>query len=379
MSEIHRSGNKWGRFQVLALLCLMASARAFGSVAVLLEEPYGGMSHLNAAGHTALYFDHICAESLTELRACRTGEQGVVISRYDDIADLDWVAMPLIPYLYAVEYSTEIPESMDRITLEKLRDTYRRAHLQSLVPNLADGSAPGGNWYELAGSAYDRTIYGFQVKTTPEQDAGMIARLNDRRNVERYNGAFRNCADFVRVTINRLYPHAIGRNYVADFGLTSPKSVARAMSHYGKKHPEAEFTTFQIPQVPGWLPRSRQPVVLSEGIIKVFGVPLLIFSPVATGFVSLAYLGHGRFAVPKNAPELNLRKTDLALSAALEAVSVTPVPRSEVTLVIEQETHSASTTVANSGGDDSAIKGAEVLAATPLTADGNTAIPTSFQ
>lgn len=330
------------------------------------------MARINPTGHTALYFDHICAESLTQLRACRTGEQGVVISRYDDIANLDWVAMPLLPYLYAVDYSTQIPNFMDRVTLSKLRDDYRRAHLQSIVPDLPDGSAPEGNWYELAGSAYDRTIFAFQLKTTPEQDAAMIALLNDRRNVERYNGAFRNCADFVRVTLNRIYPHAIRRNFIADFGLTTPKSVARALHQYGKHHPEADLTVFQIPQVPGWLPRSRRPVGVTEGLIKTYGVPMIVLSPLATGIVYAAYLGQGRLTLPTDAPVLDLRETDPDLAAAYATVNAVPLAqRAEVATLVRSDEKLAAHGAVVLGSDASDMQTVSGEAGTATTAAGD--------
>ena len=112
---------------------------------------------------------------------------------------------------------------------------------------------------------------------------------------------FRNCADFVRKTVNHVYPHAVGRNYVAGFGVSAPKSVARSLSRYGKKHDGLELRTFRITQVPGTLPRSHPAVTLMEGISKEFGVPLLIAAPivcpiacsVAAGSVVAAWLTQG--------------------------------------------------------------------------------------
>src|ERR1700761_6679329 len=239
-----------------AVLAAMGGVSARASVSILLEQPYGDFGAFNPTGHASVYLDHICAASPVELRACTPGELGVVISRYDDISGHDWIAVPLLPYLYAVESLADIPQTANREQVNLLRELYRRHALQSVASDLPDGSAPSGNWYELAGSAYDRAIYGFSIATTPEQDARLIARFNDQRNVERYNGAFRNCADFARTTINEIYPHAIRRNFVSDFGLTTPKSVARALTHYAHKHPGVEFHVFTVPQVPGSLSRS---------------------------------------------------------------------------------------------------------------------------
>jgi len=321
MRTQRRHGRPIGLGKVLSgvggLLLLCASARA--SVAVLLEQPYGKLGIFDAAGHSAIYLDHVCAASPTELRSCHEGELGVVISRYDGIGHYDWLAMPLMSYLYAVDSADEIPATMDKATEVSMRDAYRRAHLEAVAPDLADGKAPDGNWYELVGAAYDRAIYGFSVKSTAEQDAALIARFNDRRNVERYNGFFVNCADFSRTTIDSFYPHAVRRNFIADLGITSPKSVARGLAHYSTKHPEVGLQVFLIPQVRGELPRSHAAQGVTEGILKKYSVPLVVLSPTTTAAVFVAYVGQGRFSMPKNAVVLNLR--DEAATAFLDGGS----------------------------------------------------------
>jgi hypothetical protein len=285
---------------------ILSPVVAHGAVALLLEQPYGKLNLIDPAGHSAIYLNHVCAETPLKLRPCHAGELGVVLSRYDGIGNHDWVAMPLVPYLYAVSSAEEVPDSVDKVVESNLRNAYRRRYLQALAPDLPNGSAPDNNWYELVGSAFDRTIYGFQVSTTTAQDAQLIAEFNDGKNVEKYNGMFRNCADFARVTINRYYPHAVRRNYIADLGLTSPKSVARGLAHYAHKHPNVGFTMFVVPQVKGDLPRSHSNTDLAEGILKRFSIPLVVVSPVATGVVVAAYVGHGRFAMPRNAPVLDV-------------------------------------------------------------------------
>jgi hypothetical protein len=305
---------------LVLVLMLMATPVAHASVTLLLEQPYGKLNLIEPAGHSAIYLDHVCAETPLQLRPCRPGELGAVLSRYDGIGNHDWIAMPLIPYLYAVSSAAEIPQTVDRASEERLRDAYREQYLQSVAPDRPDGSAPGGNWYELVGSAFDRTLYGFRVNTTPEQDARFIATFNDSRNVEQYDGAFRNCADFSRVTLNSFYPHAVRRNYIADLGMTSPKSVARGLSHYAHKHPGIGFEVFVIPQVKGDLPRSHANNDLAEYILKRYSLPLVVLSPVSTAVVLAAYIGHGRFSMPRHAPCLDL--SEIAASN-----SPHPIPR----------------------------------------------------
>ena len=64
---------------------------------------------MTPTGHAAIYLSDVCAESPTELRPCLPGENGVVLSRYHHIGGYDWLAIPLIPYLYAVDDVSQIP------------------------------------------------------------------------------------------------------------------------------------------------------------------------------------------------------------------------------------------------------------------------------
>ena len=202
----------------------------------------------------------------------------------------------------------EIPASVDKEQVAALRDAYRRKHLEALAPDDAKGRAPGGEWTQLVGSSYDRTIHGFQVASTTEQDERFIALFNDRRNMGHFNLLFHNCADFSRVVLDIYLPHAIHRNFIADVGLTTPKQVARSLVKYGKKHPEVEMSAFVIPQVPGSVPRSHPVDGVAESLVKSkkYLLPLAVLSPELTGGVVVAYLADGRMKLPKDATVFNV-------------------------------------------------------------------------
>jgi hypothetical protein len=51
-----------------------AGPYAHASVALLMEELYGGFGAINPTGHAAVFFNHICADSPVVLRACHDGE-----------------------------------------------------------------------------------------------------------------------------------------------------------------------------------------------------------------------------------------------------------------------------------------------------------------
>ncbi len=287
----------------LILLLLAASPRLHASASLLLAEPYGGFGGFNPTGHAAVYLDRVCAVSPTKLRLCNPGEQGVVISRYYKIAGYDWLAVPLIPYLYSVTDASEVRESVDTTEVEQLRDAYRREHLLELVPDTEAGMAPTGEWYQLVGAAYDRKIYVFEIETTIERDQAFIDEFNSRENDSHFNLLYRNCADFSRDVINFYYPKALRRSIVADLGITTPKHVAKSFVRYSKKHPELKFRAYVIPQVPGNRPPSTATRGVLESLVrsKKYAVPLVLLNVWLTPAFAAGYVTTGRFNPDKYA------------------------------------------------------------------------------
>jgi hypothetical protein len=197
--DVREGVSRCARNLLLLGVVLLAGTRGHASVALLMEEPCGDFGAFNPTGHAAVYLNHVCAETPTQLRMCHEGEYGVVISRYHKMDGYDWIAIPLIPYLYAVSGVAEIPATVDRAQVAELRDAYRRDHLEMLAPDTKTDKAPKGEWTQLVGASYDRTIHGFQVESTTEQDERFVAYVNDKKNVGHFNLFFHNCADFSRV------------------------------------------------------------------------------------------------------------------------------------------------------------------------------------
>jgi hypothetical protein len=131
-----------------------------------MAQPYGFFGAINPTGHTAIYMERVCADTPTKLRRCQPGELGAVISRYQGINGYDWIAMPLIPYLYSVEKASDVPMHVDRKQVERMRNRYRETHFGSLGNNLQRGNLVHGGWTELVGVAYERSIYAFRFDTT---------------------------------------------------------------------------------------------------------------------------------------------------------------------------------------------------------------------
>ena len=277
---------------VFALACVRAKADA----TLLLEEPYGHFGAFTATGHAAVYMSRICADTPTVLRRCAQGETGIVISRYNRIAGYDWLAIPLVPYLYAVENPDEVPLFANPKLVAFLRNEYRKKYLKEIAPDLPDGEPPVGNWTQLVGSAYDRTLYGFTIETTAAQDDEFIRTYNSRPNNSRFNLLANNCADFAKGVINFYYPKTLHRNPIADLGITTPKEIAKLLVKFSNRHPELESSSLVVPQVPG-LPRSTPVYGVSESLLKgkKYVIPILVLQPAAAGVLAVAYLGGGRF------------------------------------------------------------------------------------
>jgi hypothetical protein len=290
------------RLCALLLFCLGNISRAHAGATLLLEEPYSYDGAFAGTGHVAVYLSGVCAETPVHLRPCAEGESGIVLSRYDGIGGYDWIAIPLIPYLYAVDRPEAVPLFADPKTVAVLRDQYRRDHLEELAPDLADGGTPQGNWYELVGSSYDRTIYGFAIETSPEQDALLIKKFNSEPNAQRYNFVKRNCADFVREVVNFYYPHALHRSLIGDLGVTTPKQIAKMLVKYSHHHPGLQTSDFLVPQVPGTVRRSTPVHGVLESVMsaKKYMVPLVILHPYIGGGLLVEYFGHRRFDPARN-------------------------------------------------------------------------------
>ena len=294
------------KLSAILLFCLCSIPRARAEATLFLGEPYGYDGALAGTGHASVYLSGVCAASPVVLRLCAPGETGIVLSRYHRVAGYDWIAIPLIPYLYAVEKQEDIPLFVDAKLLAFLRDRYRRDHLESLVPDLPDGGTPGGVWYELIGASYIRTIYAFEIATTSEQDAALIRKLNSRPNRQRWTLITANCADFARGVIDFYHPHAVHRSIVADLGVTTPKQLATTLSSYTRRHPELRTSrpsSYAIPQVPGTVPRSKPAHTVTECALtaKKYMLPLFALHPYIAGALVAGYVGHGRFNLSRNA------------------------------------------------------------------------------
>jgi hypothetical protein len=300
-------------FFLMALAFLAPAWRhSCAQAAMLMEEPFGFFGFLNPTGHDAMYFERICAETPVKLRRCAPGEPGAVITRYQGIAHYDWIAMPLLPYLYAAESASEVPAHVDHETVNGLRDRYHDAHLTSLGKDVPRGDDVKRGWSQFVGVAYERRIYAFRFATTEAQDDALIAQMNAAENRSRFNLIHRNCADFTGDMLNFYFPGTFRRSALPDGGITTPRQITYKLVRYARNHPEMELTAFDIPQVPGYRRRSRRNQSIAASLItRGYAFPLWFISPYIVGGVLVDYLVWGRYPLDlKNLQTLTPQNMD---------------------------------------------------------------------
>lgn len=271
---------------LLLFLLLLPGVSARADVTLLIEAPINFLGHVSSTGHAALLVESLCSDDHVHIRWCRASENGTVISRYKGIDGYDWVAMPPGPYLFAVDSSDDIPETASVAGVDVLRAEYRTTHPESF-----EHDPPDEGWIQLLGASYRRRIICIRLHTTIAQDERLMHWLNRNPNRTRFNFFFSNCADFARQMLDVLFPRAVHRNILFDFGMTTPKQLESSLHHYAKEHPELGFEVHELPQVPGNIPRSGHLYGVTESFVrsKPYLLPAAVLDPIGIG--SIAALG----------------------------------------------------------------------------------------
>ena len=183
--------------------------------------------------------------------------------------------------------------------------------------------------------AYNRRVWAYQVNTTPEQDRHLVEVMNGDPNRHLYRLKKTNCADFVANLVNLYYPGAVHTDRIADYGLMTPKEVARCVTDYAQAHPGLDLKVWDIPQIPGSLRRSRPVRGGAESALKTkrYLFTLLAIQPEIPAALTVLYLWHGRWKVGEGAqpwPETpeNLLQTMQAHSAGAASSSIKSEPLS---------------------------------------------------
>ena len=303
----------WTRqVRALPLLSLVLSAFLFSSIkahaeaALLLEEPYGFFGVVTPGGHSAIYLDRVCAETPLKLRRCNPGELGSVLTRDPDVGGYDWIAIPLLPYLYSVENASEVPRRVNKNLVWRLRLHYHESHLYHLGRKITEANFFKGGWDLLIGQAYDRRMFAFRFETSEAQDDALITRLNAQKNRAHFHYLFNNCSDFTRKILNAYFPGTFKRSAFPDFGLTTPRQVSAKLVRFAGKHPEMHLAVFEISQIPGYRrPSGTNRTIIGSITTRGIPAPVALLNPYVAGGMVLDFVleDHNQL-VPKDAQVL---------------------------------------------------------------------------
>jgi len=250
----------WAGFALL--LSLLGCPHASGDVGVVLNDSLDtSVARITGSGHSAVYLSRICPASPVRLRLCQPGEEGSVISNYTTLGEdqpFEWNIVPLNLFLYGVVDPENRPLFASWPVKRLLEENYRENVLGNYCLTHLCQTSGKAEWREMVGATAERTLYILIASTTVEQDLDLIAKFNSMPNVNHFNPARRNCADFTKDIIDTYFPHAAHRDVLNDFGVTSPKAVARSFAHYAHRNPEIDYHVLHFVQMPGTIKRSSE-------------------------------------------------------------------------------------------------------------------------
>jgi len=216
--------------------------------------------------------------------------------------DYEWLAVPISNYLYGVDDSEQIPLYSNRKIEEFLRESNRAKFLGELIPRLPNEKLPKGRWTELFGAALSRDLYAFTVKTTVEQDLRFLKEFNIAPPGSNFNLLTSNCADFAKRVINLYFPRAVSRDFINDFGVTTPKALAHSFTKYATKHPDLQFHIDKVSQLDGTIARSTDLLNFTEKAFKskkYVAIQALTMPVLIPVFAGTYFLTGGSFNIDK--------------------------------------------------------------------------------
>ena len=304
----------------------MGPVAARAELTLLIEEAVGGAGEFTGSGHSAVYFSGLCAETPIELRLCKAGEEGVVISTYPDLGTVKpykWIALPLTAFLYGVDSTDDIPLYGNGKVRRYIRESYRKQHLSSLVNAAPDGKIPPGRWAEMLGTTINRDVYALTVRTTPEQDAKFLFDFQNLPNTNDFSTMYNNCADFARDTVNLAFPNATHRDVLNDFTMTTPKAIARTFTRYAVTHPALAFRMDKYSQIDGAIRRSLSNRSFTEKAVvsKKYFLTMAFTMPELIPIMGVTYLTTGWYNLDPQFKKHSADNIDNLQSSALRGVT----------------------------------------------------------
>lgn len=315
-------------FLILVLLVFSVPTKVYADITLLVHEAKGFSGEMTGSGHISVYISELCTDPPLVLRQCKSNEvRGAVISSYLGFGaktEYEWFAIPILNYLYGIDNAEQIPLYSNRKIRDFLRESNRAKYLGKLIPRLPNEKLPAGRWTELFGAALDRDLYAFTVKTNLEQDLRFLKRFNISPSKSDFNLITNNCADFAKKIINFYFPDAVSRDFINDFGVTTPKAIAHSFKNYATKNPELRFYINKYSQIDGTIARSSdlqhftEKAFKSKKYVAVQALTMPILLPV---FAGTFFLTGGNFNIDKTYRKFhseNVAELDLATIEVLK-------------------------------------------------------------
>jgi len=245
---------------LLAVGGMLATAvAASADIGVIVHEPVSALGFFTRVGHAATYLSNICPDgSPIRMRLCRPGESGGVVIRSSALSeneDYDWAIVPFDEYMHGFGAPDLAPLFATR-TLQHVLERYDFGPVFAGAFATTDGAVPAGQWKAALATRFDRSIYVFSVKTTPAEDAAIVAEYNVAPNKSRFNFFYRNCSDQAKGIFDLILPHTIG-DRTSGITMQTPKGLAKALVRRALAHPELSLRVRRYTQIPGTFSRSR--------------------------------------------------------------------------------------------------------------------------
>ena len=260
----------------LLFVCLAALFHAStcrGDVALLVEDPAGYKGFWSDSGHLAIWISNACVGDGGAISPCSVGE-GAVLSSTSYWKLRGWAAIPAQLYLEGA------PGKLDTAAWsDQLSETYPE------VP-IAYGR-------KYMGRLNHRGLYVLRIHTTPEQDAWVLARIQQDRSRFRYRVFSSNCSDFARQVLDLYFPKVFRRHFFPDFGISTPHGVANRFWKTGRRNPNLQMRIYYIPRrtSAGYLHDGRTKGICEAAITDVkYALPLIFFHPAIYAAFGVCYL-----------------------------------------------------------------------------------------
>jgi hypothetical protein len=298
-------GVRLTRIVFLCLGVMTAAGTAHADLGVMVADPTTvGASAFTHAGHSLVYLSGVCADTPVRARLCRVGESGSVVTRYPKFHETSPYGWNIVPAQLYLE-GTMQPGSRLLHGSQNVKDALGARARDGFMKPVCSGACPfvpHSYWRDMVAAPISRDIFIFTVRTSPEEDEGIVRWLNAHENLDDYNGMTNNCAEFVRAMVNDVFPHSVRRDVINDIGMMTPKAAVHSFTRWAEKHPDSGFYILHFSQKPGSIPRSG---VASSGTetaihVKKYLIPAaLIGDHEVAGSFFVAYFLTGRFNLYK--------------------------------------------------------------------------------